>query len=405
MSITSLVQAARSAGVSSSGTGYWPISGDLKTNATESYAQAYIGASLTARYLLVNISSNANGVTVRTRKNAANGGLSISASAGETGTFEDTSGSDSLASADLYNFQTVPTSGSVVIKQFSVTFDHATAGIAFPSHVPSLSLTFNATYYYGFGGEAANNTSEAGAKFTIRYAANVTRLVFVCSGNTVNATSTVRTRKNGGNGAQSVSIGASATGRFTDTTNTDSLVSGDAFNFQVVTGGTSGTMTPTLCECQLLATSTGYTYFEMVAGKQPGQALNANNTYYLPVQGFLYSNTTEADVQLKTRFAFAGAFFFANITANSVNGASTLRSRKNGANGALSVSVGASATGTFEDQTDSETYLSTDSINVQIATGGSSGTTTITLAGWSGRTTLSVTIDIDWVDALEALAT
>src|SRR5690349_17266000 len=53
-------------------------------------------------------------------------------------------------------------------------------------------------------------------------------------------TSTLRFRINGGDGNQVVSITASTTGEFEDTSNTDTIAAGDLTDYQI-TGGAGGT--------------------------------------------------------------------------------------------------------------------------------------------------------------------
>jgi hypothetical protein len=61
--------------------------------------------------------------------------------------------------------------------------------------------------------------------------------------NTVTATSTLRTRKNGANGGGAISISASTTGYFEDTSGTDAIMSTDYVNYQIVTGATGTSLT------------------------------------------------------------------------------------------------------------------------------------------------------------------
>ena len=77
----------------------------------------------------------------------------------------------------------------------------------------------------GVGARVAS-TTEAGAQVTYRSAGTLSLLYFRVYENS-RGSSTFGTRVNGVNGNQSVSIGASTTGEFEDTVNTDSIVAGD----------------------------------------------------------------------------------------------------------------------------------------------------------------------------------
>ena len=74
--------------------------------------------------------------TVRTRLNGANGALSVSIAAGTTGSFKDSSNSDTIAVADDYNFQIVTpaTSGTIGIRMITHFGRYRTADI-FKAHI------------------------------------------------------------------------------------------------------------------------------------------------------------------------------------------------------------------------------------------------------------------------------
>jgi hypothetical protein len=116
------------------------------------------------------------------------------------------------------------------------------------SNVPILATSgeggvYNSTYYTPVGGLTSLNMAaktETNSRYRFRIAATMSNFRVYMGYNALNGTSTARTRKNSTNGNQSVSIPAATTGDFEDTSNTDSIASGDRFNYQIVTGGTSG---------------------------------------------------------------------------------------------------------------------------------------------------------------------
>ena len=102
---------------------------------------------------------------------------------------------------------------------------------------------FSATnYVLPFGDLETGGTSEANHQFNFYFPAVTTNLFCYVSANTRNGTSTVNVRKNGVNGTGSVSISASATGTFEDTSNSDSFAYNDYFSMQIAPGGSSGTI-------------------------------------------------------------------------------------------------------------------------------------------------------------------
>lgn len=87
-----------------------------------------------------------------------------------------------------------------------------------------------------------NNTGEPNNQLPILVAKTFSGLWLNVTTNSIAATSTVNFRKNANNGNQTVSITASTTGTFEDTVNSDSVVANDLINYQVITGGASGSL-------------------------------------------------------------------------------------------------------------------------------------------------------------------
>src|SRR3990167_11137323 len=83
-----------------------------------------------------------------------------------------------------------------------------------------------------------DNLTEANRQITYRSAGTLSNLWVNVDSNTLDGTTTIRTRINGANGAQSVSFASSTTGIAEDTTNSDTIVAGDEVNYSLVTAGT-----------------------------------------------------------------------------------------------------------------------------------------------------------------------
>jgi hypothetical protein len=155
---------------------------------------------------------------------------------------------------------------------------------------------------------------------------------------------------------------------FEDTSNTDSVVSGDLVNYQTVTAaGGGGSLTYGNIGCELV--TTGNT-FHLVIATSNGQSVNANLTRYIaPGGGFAVPDATEANVKALALTPFTASNLECFVISNTVTATSTLRFRKNEASGNQVVSIGSSATGYFEDTTNSDVILATDYINYQLVTG------------------------------------
>jgi len=235
---------------------------------------------------------------------------------------------------------------------------------------------FGTTRYYAISGYIYPVTNENWAKCRIHDTLTAKNLYVRVFGNTLNNATTLRTRKNGANGTQSVSIPAGATGEFEDTVNTDSLASGNDFNYQAVTGGTTGIITFTIFSCtldhatvqtsilcQTWVHSTGY-----VTGNTYYMTINGMSTKYVPLG-------TESAVQFTIRFATQLSRLNAYVSSNTVVNPVVVRTRKNGADGAQSISIPSGGSGYFENGVNVDNLVSGDIIDLQIVapSGGKAG--------------------------------
>lgn len=340
----------------------------------ETAFQVRIYDTLTVSNFLVRCMTNTitGASTIRTRKNTANGNLSVSIPGSGTGVFQDISNSDSLVSGDIYNYQAVGGAGgtSLLTHIISITIDAAivtTLLVGGASNSNPGSTNFST---FSFGG-----ANEAQSQTRIRFAGTWDRLGANVVTNTNNSTTTIRSRVNGGNGNQVLSIGSGATGYFEDTVNSDSVLPADLLNYTLIHGGSSGAVWVQPNQSRMKPTS----------GTRSLQYANGATIDFGLTRPALIGTGGDLGTELNTRLLLRGGItwtyqnLFFRVTANTIDGSTTTRTRKNGANGNQSVSVSASTTGIFEDTTNTDTYVNGDDINCLIVAGGSSGTMTYTM--------------------------
>lgn len=100
-------------------------------------------------------------------------------------------------------------------------------------------------------------------------------------------------------------------------------------------------------------------------------AINAGVTSYSTIQGSNSQNSTESTRQLAIRPAGTFSNLRAYILYNTLSASSTIRFRKNTANGNQSITVGSGATGYFTDvSAGTDTVAAGDVINYQVVAGG-----------------------------------
>ena len=111
----------------------------------------------------------------------------------------------------------------------------------------------------------------------------------------------------------------------------------------------------------------------------------ANVTRYGPTEGWLADLDTEAQAYMTTRIAATAGHLYAYVPTNSGGSASTVTLRKGVGGGAMAdtavtLSIGASATGAFYDDVNTVSYGAVDQIAYKIV-GPTTGTLTLTIIG------------------------
>lgn len=215
----------------------WGLAGTGGSSA-QSAAQYVFPVAGTLKNAAMIVSTNTAGAaSAATVINGSAGAISVSITGGVTGTFEDTTHTDTIAAGDLVNWSTSLTGGGSAVYTLSVDFIN-TAG---QSILPTGSLgtvSSNQTRYNHTVGRLSPVTTESDVTKPVNIAATLSKLSVEISANTVTATSTISTRKNSGAGGQSIAISASTTGQFQDASGTDVIVASDTISIKVATGAT-----------------------------------------------------------------------------------------------------------------------------------------------------------------------
>lgn len=184
---------------------------------------------------------------------------------------------------------------------------------------------------------------------------------------------------NGTTAASSLSVTIDGTtGVFLDTTNSCS-VAGNFANYRlVVTGG--GSLTLRVVSAQFTPTTVSECHTWLMARGVVSTSADSQTSYMLP-SGYLDAlNTTESLRTFRIRTPGLIYQFSANVSANARTTNTVIRTRKNAANGACSVTFGNLETG-WKNSISSENVVVDDDFNYQIVTGtGAGGTEAISIA-------------------------
>lgn len=232
-----------------------------------------------------------------------------------------------------------------------------------------LSISAGATRYMTFLTNAAVNvnTSDTGYVRTIKFSGVVTNLIFKISSNVSGNDSTITLRKNSADATNTLSIN-SGSGTFEDVTHSDYYLVGDTIGVKLVGGTGSGSMLVEAMGALFNSDSALYTISNNSVTS--GTFAGASTTYYFQTNGLAgTAPTTEgAGIKTKVRNSCIRKNLSVYIsTARATN--STYRSRVNGANGNLTVTITGGVTGLYEDTTNSDVLVSGDLINNAVTTG------------------------------------
>lgn len=374
------VQAVTGRAYSSSLTHYNSVRGFKEETATEANGTVNQRPAGVYSNLWCRVSANTNNTatTVKVRKNSSDGTIVISIGADTTGEFEDTTHTDTFADGDDFSIQTAFTlnSGATTIDQYAILFDATTntvtnvgANAASPQTLSSASAT---RYLHISGNITLSLTTETTAQHEFKSSCTFKKTQIRMTANTRGTATTLRFRKNAGNGNQTVSIGAGVTGILEDTSNTDSIVSGDKVNWSIVTGTGTGNFTINGVYVAI-ETTTSTMYLD--SGINGGQAQTSALTRYYAICVW-NALSTEGIAVVKSGVAGTVKNMTVNVPTNSLNGTSTIRFRKNSSDINPVVSVSSSTTGFFSDTTNTSSIVATDLINFSQVTAGSSGSIT-----------------------------
>ena len=226
----------------------------------------------------------------------------------------------------------------------------------------------------GFTEVADTALTEAAAQTLIRDSYTWANFFVRVTANATTATTTVRNRVNSADGAMSVSIGSGATGVFEDTTNSNALVTGDLISIQSLSGA-GGTITYSVFGSTLQHASANVPILQCSRRTSIAESL----TRYVCLSGAFVASATEANAQYTFRVASTLSRFRVYVSSNANTATTTCRTRLNAANGAQSVSVAGSSTGSFEDTTNTDTVVAGDEVNFQVITGAGTGAFVLSL--------------------------
>jgi len=240
-----------------------------------------------------------------------------------------------------------------------------------------VSQNDNQTRYFAIGGalNATPTATEASRQVTMRVAGTFANLYCRVTSNACTVSSTVTVRKNGAGTALTLTIGSDATGEFEDATHSDTVAAGDEVNYEVAIPPEAGTNTMTLSMFGVTFAAATDTATVLTTADSLSFS-TASSTQYMS----LVNNdvaTTEANAQWTAQGGFTGTHLFVNVSSNARTTNTVFRSRKNTADGNLTLTFGSGETGIKEDTSNTDTLTAGDVYDVSVTTGSGTGSISV----------------------------
>jgi hypothetical protein len=372
------------------------------TGISEAVAQRTVRTAGTFSDFLVRIQTNtitaSPSATYTFRKNGAAGSQAISVGASTTGELRDTSGTDAVVAADLVNFRLVTgvdaTKSIVTTVQgcpFAATTNTAICHGTTCGVTPSTASATNFIKYCGSSVPGWTNPETATQKFKFKAPGTIQNGNLNVGSNGRGTSTTFALSINGTQGNIAISVAAAATGQFEDTAHSETVVSGTLVSRMCINGTGTATGLNVNFFNDFITTDSTAQYIST----PPAQVYNAATTTYEPLMGKNLAAATETDASMRFPVATELSLYEVYVSANSVSAASTIRPRKNAANGVGAISVTANTTGWFEDTGGVDGFAIADEGNWQVVTGATG--TSLTLEYFAAKSgpvnayTLSVT--------------
>lgn len=356
---------------------YGLITGGDNIDTTEAWFQFVIRTAGTFSKLTVSNNAGAGtGRSVRFRKNAGNGNQLVSTPDGTAGITTDSVNSDSVVSGDAIAVLYSVASGVYNIRSVFGVYQASSGHVCLYAQALRIANTQDSTNRFVpmVGGDFSDVWSATESQSQVRIAGSLGNFHGYISANARTSTTTLKTRVNGADGTCALTITAGSTGLFEDTSNTDSIVSGDLLSVCMTTGAGSGEAIMARIVGSTITASSGNSN-DVMSGGPVSLSFNAS-TRYCAIIGIFDGVTTEAQAQIKHYFPVSASKLRWKLTANTFASDGTVISRVNGGNGNQTLTLGAGLTGWFEDTSNSDTLAENDLFCTALS-GGTSGSISV----------------------------
>ena len=348
-------------------TGYGDWATDFSATEANRTTIRRAGGTLSNLYIEINANSKADVCTYRSRKATANGNQVLTIAAGATGKFEDTSGTDVVTAGDDWHTHLSLPSANALTPETTGWLFAATTNTVKKHGVSSIGTSTTGNTFPMMVGLGSTSGAETDNQWAVKSAGTLKNLnCYVVSNSKTNAVVIV-TRVDAVSKTLTVTIGAGATGTFEDTSNSDSVNADQEINWYINFGASAASINLGVLGVDYETTTDTW---HMIAGDGPtGDAVAASTTVYYGASGWLTQTTTEPGARQEVNVAATASKLSCNITANTTLSNTTVRLKIDGGNGNQLITVGAAATGLFEDASNTDDLNADEDVNYEVVAG------------------------------------
>jgi hypothetical protein len=371
------------------GTQYWKLANTALFSSTSEATQEIpyqTPGTFSKLYVRIIANSTSAPSTLMVRKNRVDTAMTIPIPAGYVGELQDSANLVAIVAGDKMDYRTISGgTGTFTMSLISLIFDATTNCVtkfAFP-HV-NVNAASASGYIPLSGTRSGSASTEASIEHILKAAGTFKNAYLFVTANPRTTATSITLRKNRTGTAITFSYAAAETGAKEDTTNLIPYAVDDKVTWQQTTG--AGTENLAITHTIEYETATGHGFITAGSAGATGDiTVGPGVTEYYTVGGAAIEGiASEADAQMKVRERFTFSLLTLYARANTITAPSTFTLRKNGADTAMSVTIGASTVGYIVDDIHSVDFEPDDLICYKLVTGGTGTLLTIEqMAVWT----------------------
>lgn len=250
------------------------------------------------------------------------------------------------------------------------------SSLIFVGHPSGNNYLSNTTRYSTISARLrGDHLSEVKAQIPIRQAGTASEYKTYVPSNTISVNTVITLRKNSADTTMTVTYTSLQTGAKEDTTNSASIANTDELDHAIVVASGGTKIFISVISFEFNTTANASTCLFAVGGGFFSTSTASTTTYWGSAGVIDDGSTTEIPTKLLESYTTSNLYSY--VESNTRSTTTTIRVRKNSANGNQTVAYTAGQTGVKEDTTNTDSYVSGDDSSISYTTGTGIGTITL----------------------------